>query len=171
MSQPIRNRAVVLFSGGLDSTTCLAQAHADGHECYALSFDYGQRHTAELAAARAYEAVADRLLFDAKPPKDADRPGGNAVAFDWGLLAGTEWTVPWLLAGGLTPDNVAEAIRIAACLLEATMPTRMHELRAAWNLGDATGDLRLECEWGRLKPGTTIDKVALFPRVEFDDQA
>ena len=65
----------------------------------------------------------------------------------------------------------AEAIRIAACLLEATMPARMQELRAAWNLGDATGDLRSECGWGRLKPGTTIDKVALFPRVDLDDQA
>ena len=67
----------------------------------------------DVTGARAYEAVADRLLFDAKPPKDADRPGGNAVAFDWGLLAGTDWSVPWLLAGGLTPGNVAEAIRTA----------------------------------------------------------
>jgi len=67
----------------------------------------------DVTGARAYETVADRLLFDAKPPKDADRPGGNAVAFDWGLLAGTDWSVPWLLAGGLTPGNVAEAIRTA----------------------------------------------------------
>lgn len=68
---------------------------------------------ADVASARVYEGVADRLLFDAKPPAGADRPGGNAVAFDWGLMAGTDWAVPWLLAGGLTPDNVAEAIRIS----------------------------------------------------------
>ncbi|MAY66391.1 MAG: phosphoribosylanthranilate isomerase [Rhodospirillaceae bacterium] len=68
---------------------------------------------ADVDAARAYEGVADRLLFDAKPPKDAERPGGNALAFDWGLLAGTRWNLPWLLAGGLTPDNVAAAIRVS----------------------------------------------------------
>ena len=67
----------------------------------------------DVTAARAYEGVADRLLFDAKPPKDADRPGGNALAFDWGLLAGTRWNLPWLLAGGLTPDNVQAAIRVS----------------------------------------------------------
>lgn len=68
---------------------------------------------ADVANARVYESVADRLLFDAKPPAGADRPGGNAVPFDWGLMAGSEWAVPWLLAGGLTPDNVAEAIRVS----------------------------------------------------------
>ena len=62
----------------------------------------------------------------------------------------------------------AEAIRIAACLFEPVMPTRINELRAAWNLGEATNDLRTECRWGRLEPGTTIAKVALFPRVDFE---
>jgi phosphoribosylanthranilate isomerase len=58
-------------------------------------------------------AGADGLVIEAKPPVGATRPGGNAVAFDWSLLAG--WTVPapWLLAGGLRADNVAEAIRIS----------------------------------------------------------
>ncbi len=65
----------------------------------------------DVAAARAYDGVADMLLFDAKPPKDATRPGGNAVAFDWTLLTGTDWVSPWLLAGGLTPENVADAVR------------------------------------------------------------
>ena len=60
----------------------------------------------------------------------------------------------------------AEAVRIAAALLEAVMPDRMAELRKAWNLGEASGDLRGECAWGRLKAGTAIEKVALFPRVE-----
>ncbi|WP_422033216.1 phosphoribosylanthranilate isomerase [Roseovarius sp.] len=59
-----------------------------------------------------YGKVADQILVDAKPPKGADRPGGNAVAFDWKLIAGRRWPVPWMLAGGLTPDNVAEAIRL-----------------------------------------------------------
>ena len=59
-----------------------------------------------------YGKVADQILVDAKPPKGADRPGGNAVAFDWKLIAGRRWPVPWMLAGGLTPENVAEAIRL-----------------------------------------------------------
>ena len=59
-----------------------------------------------------YAKVADQILVDAKPPKGADRPGGNAVAFDWKLIANRRWPVPWMLAGGLNPDNVAEAIRL-----------------------------------------------------------
>jgi len=59
-----------------------------------------------------YARVADQLLIDAKPPKGAARPGGNALAFDWSLIAGRRWTVPWLLAGGLGPDNVVEAITL-----------------------------------------------------------
>ncbi len=68
----------------------------------------------DIVAARTYEGIVDHLLFDAKPPKGADRPGGNALAFDWHLLAGETWACPWLLAGGLTPENVAEAIQISA---------------------------------------------------------
>src|SRR6056297_1422003 len=64
----------------------------------------------DLAQIDAYAEVADQLLIDAKPPKGAERPGGNAAAFDWSLIAGRDWPVPWLLAGGLTPDNVAEAV-------------------------------------------------------------
>ncbi|MCC6717185.1 MAG: phosphoribosylanthranilate isomerase [Acetobacteraceae bacterium] len=56
-------------------------------------------------------AGADALLIEAKPPADATRPGGNAATFDWSILAGWPAPAPWLLAGGLTPDNVAEAIR------------------------------------------------------------
>lgn len=67
----------------------------------------------DLAAAEPYLAVADRLLFDAKPPKGAVLPGGNAVSFDWTILTGRKWGLPWMLAGGLTPANVAEAIRIS----------------------------------------------------------
>ena len=67
---------------------------------------------ADLAAAARYSDAADRLLFDAKPPKTMAHalPGGNAVAFDWRLLAGTSWPVPWMLSGGLDAANVAEAV-------------------------------------------------------------
>jgi phosphoribosylanthranilate isomerase len=58
-----------------------------------------------------YEGVADRLLFDARPPADATRPGGNARSFDWRLLHGRSFRLPWLLAGGLDVGNVAEAVR------------------------------------------------------------
>jgi phosphoribosylanthranilate isomerase len=66
----------------------------------------------DLAAAEAYAEAADRLLFDAKAPKDARHPGGNGLAFDWSLLAGLESPRPWLLSGGLDPGNVAEAIAV-----------------------------------------------------------
>jgi phosphoribosylanthranilate isomerase len=66
----------------------------------------------DISAARAYEGHADMLLFDARPPKDATRPGGNAESFDWTLLSDVSFGVPWLLAGGLTPENVAGALRI-----------------------------------------------------------
>ena len=69
----------------------------------------------DVAAARAYCAVAERLLFDAKPPTDmaGALPGGNALAFDWRLLAGTAWPIPWMLSGGLDADNLAEAVRVS----------------------------------------------------------
>lgn len=65
----------------------------------------------DLERASEFES-ADRLLIDAKPPEGADRTGGHGQAFDWTLL--NDWTAskPWILAGGLTPDNVAEAIRL-----------------------------------------------------------
>jgi len=67
----------------------------------------------DLAQIDLYAPVADQLLIDSKPPKDAVLPGGNGLAFDWRLLAARKyWTKPWMLAGGLTPDNVAEAVRL-----------------------------------------------------------
>lgn len=66
----------------------------------------------DLAKIDLYAGVADQLLIDAKPPEGADLPGGNGLAFDWRLLAGRRWPVPWMLAGGLTPGNVAEAVRL-----------------------------------------------------------
>lgn len=69
----------------------------------------------DVAAARAYLKAADRLLFDAKPPKDMRDalPGGNALSFDWALLAGESWPLPWMLSGGLDAGNLAEAVRTA----------------------------------------------------------
>jgi phosphoribosylanthranilate isomerase len=69
----------------------------------------------DLDRADAYTDVADRLLFDAKPPKEKPDalPGGNALSFDWQLLAGREWRLPWMLSGGLTVDNLAEAVAIS----------------------------------------------------------
>lgn len=63
--------------------------------------------------------MVDLLLFEAKPPKSMPTalPGGNGLALDWTLLAGREWPVPWLLSGGLTPENVAEAVRISGARL------------------------------------------------------
>jgi phosphoribosylanthranilate isomerase len=73
----------------------------------------GVAEAGDLAAIDSYSTVADQLLIDAKPPKGADLPGGNGLAFDWRLLADRKyWTRPWMLAGGLTPDNVAEAVRL-----------------------------------------------------------
>jgi phosphoribosylanthranilate isomerase len=66
----------------------------------------------DLAAATAYAAIADRLLFDARPPRQATRPGGLGKAFDWHLLDGLDPGVPFMLSGGLDAGNVGEALRI-----------------------------------------------------------
>ena len=66
----------------------------------------------DLVALFDYSLVADQLLIDAKPPKGAALPGGNGLAFDWRLVAGRRWLRPWMLAGGLTAANVAEAVRL-----------------------------------------------------------
>jgi phosphoribosylanthranilate isomerase len=64
----------------------------------------------DFAAAQAYEPLVEHLMFETKPPKDAERPGGLGVAFDWTLLEGRRFQRPWFLAGGLDPWNVAAAI-------------------------------------------------------------
>lgn len=72
----------------------------------------GVADESDLAMLTEYSLVADQILIDAKPPKGADLPGGNGLSFDWRLLVGRKWLRPWMLAGGLTPQNVAEAIRL-----------------------------------------------------------
>ncbi|WP_421905354.1 phosphoribosylanthranilate isomerase [Mameliella sp.] len=64
----------------------------------------------DLEKLAVYQQVADQILVDAKPPKGADLPGGNGLAFDWKVIAGRRWSRPWMLAGGLTPENVGLAV-------------------------------------------------------------
>ena len=66
----------------------------------------------DVAQIDRYGAVADQLLVDAKPPRGAQLPGGNGLAFDWRLVNRKYWPCPWMLAGGLTAANVAEAVRM-----------------------------------------------------------
>jgi phosphoribosylanthranilate isomerase len=73
---------------------------------------------ADVPAASRYEDCADFLLFDAKPPRrdgvlPGALPGGNGLAFDWHLIAGRQWRLPWMLSGGLTASLLAEAVRIS----------------------------------------------------------
>lgn len=67
---------------------------------------------ADLAVLPDYATIADRILFDARPPKGATRPGGLGAAFDWHLLENLDLTLPFMVSGGLHAGNVAEAIRV-----------------------------------------------------------
>ena len=85
--------------------------------CYGIPIlkAIGVAEKADLVGAAAYEGVADRLLFDAKPPKNAVLPGGNGLTFDWSLIhdyAASGRRKDWLLSGGLNAENVGEAIRL-----------------------------------------------------------
>ncbi len=73
----------------------------------------------DLAEAEAQETAADMLVFDAKPPADMTDalPGGNALAFDWKIIAGHPWARPWMLSGGLEPANLAEAVRTSGAAM------------------------------------------------------
>ena len=66
----------------------------------------------DLVKVSTYVDVVDQLLIDAKPPKDSVLPGGNGIAFDWTILREKNWSVPWMLAGGLSATNVQEAINV-----------------------------------------------------------
>ncbi|SIT77700.1 phosphoribosylanthranilate isomerase [Pontibaca methylaminivorans] len=103
----------------------------------------------DLAGLDAYLAVADRILVDAKPLPGAALPGGNGLAFDWDLIAGREWGLPWMLAGGLDPANVASALQLTgARMVDVSSgvesspgvkdPARIHAfVRAAHDAGNA----------------------------------
>ncbi len=98
----------------------LLQLHGDEtpDRCRALSIYFGLpvikafkvSEKTDLDAARDYEDIVDWLMFDAKPPKDAKLPGGNAVSFDWTIMQNARFQRPWMLSGGLTPENLAEAV-------------------------------------------------------------
>lgn len=99
----------------------LLQLHGDEtpERCRAISVFFGLpiikaikvASKADLKKAKDYEDGVDWLMFDAQAPKDAKLPGGNGVAFDWSLMQGADFKRPWLLSGGLTPDNLPQAIR------------------------------------------------------------
>lgn len=98
----------------------LLQLHGDEtpERCRAISIYFGLpiikaikvSSKADLKAARAYEDAVDWLMFDAAPPKGATRPGGNAASFDWSIPQGAKFNRPWLLSGGLTPENLSLAV-------------------------------------------------------------
>lgn len=103
----------------------------------------------DLAGLDAYMPVADRILVDAKPLPGAALPGGNGLAFDWELIAGRDWALPWMLAGGLDPGNVASALQLTgARMVDVSSgvesspgvkdPARIHAfVRAARDAGNA----------------------------------
>ncbi len=69
--------------------------------------------SADLASLPGYAAVADRILFDARAPKDATRPGGLGAVFDWHVLENLDLKQPFMVSGGLHAGNVAEAVRVS----------------------------------------------------------
>ena len=71
------------------------------------------RDAADLEAIAPYLGIADRFLFDAKPPKGSELPGGNGVSFDWRLLARLDPKLDYMLSGGLNADNIGEALGLA----------------------------------------------------------
>lgn len=133
LAPPARARNVKIVALAVDPTDAevdaivaglspdLIQLH--GKESPARVREVGQRsgrgiikvlpvsESADIAVAGAYEPLVEHLMFDAKPPKDAERPGGLGEPFDWTLLEGRRFQRPWLLAGGLDPWNVSEAVR------------------------------------------------------------
>lgn len=74
---------------------------------------FSVRDAADLDAVAPYRGIADRFLFDAKPPKGSDLPGGNGVSFDWLLLAALDPGLDYMLSGGLNAGNIADALRLA----------------------------------------------------------
>jgi phosphoribosylanthranilate isomerase len=132
LAQPVRGKAKVVAvlvdpsDAEADRIATLLQPdliQLHGKETPARARAIGQRtgagivkvlpvsEAADLDAAREFETVAEHLMFDTKPARDADRPGGSGQAFDWTLLAGRRFQRPWFLAGGLDPWNLAEAVQ------------------------------------------------------------
>jgi phosphoribosylanthranilate isomerase len=132
LAQPVRGKAkvvAVLVDPGDAEIDRIAEVlkpdliQLHGKETPARARAIGQRtgagiikvvpvaQSADLAAAGDYEPVIEHLMFETKPAKDAERPGGMGVAFDWTLLAGRRFERPWFLAGGLDPWNLTDAVQ------------------------------------------------------------
>ena len=132
LAQPVRGQAKIVAvlvdpsDAEVDSVATvlkpdLIQLH--GKETAARAWAIAQRtgasiikvvpvsEAADLAAAAEFETVVEHLMFETKPAKDAERPGGLGVAFDWTLLAGRRFQRPWFLAGGLDPWNLTQAVQ------------------------------------------------------------
>lgn len=99
---------VIQLHGGESPARCLDARHYAEHGVWKAM---GISTKEDLAGAAPHAGHVDGYLFDAKPPKDSDRPGGLGEAWDYGLLREFDPGAPWFLAGGLTPDSVADAIR------------------------------------------------------------
>ncbi len=76
---------------------------------------FSLRSRDDLAAIAPYKSVADRFLFDARPPQGAELPGGNGVSFDWSLLHGLDGSIDYMLSGGINAANVEQAIAQTRC--------------------------------------------------------
>jgi phosphoribosylanthranilate isomerase len=132
-------RLVAVFANADDSTIAEAVASAQpdylqlhGHEtperAAQIAANFGLplikalpvAGGADLSAARHFEDIADFILFDAKAPTHAERPGGHGISFDWKLLAGIDLRLPWFLAGGLTAENVGRALRASGATMVDT---------------------------------------------------
>ncbi|HWU04576.1 MAG TPA: phosphoribosylanthranilate isomerase [Novosphingobium sp.] len=100
---------VIQLHGGESPAQAGAIRAATGREVWKA---IGVRKTADLEAGRAYAGSVERLLYDAKPPEGAPLPGGTGLRIDWGLMRGFAHPLRWVLAGGLDPRNVAEAMAI-----------------------------------------------------------
>lgn len=113
------------FLDRLTSSACLDMLQLHGNETYQRVAEVKARYglsvmkavgisnLGDVRDAHHYGEVADQLLLDAKPNSVSDLPGGNGISFDWNLLAGSSWKVPWMLAGGLNPNNVASAVKLS----------------------------------------------------------
>ena len=113
------------FLDGLTSSVGLDMLQLHGNETYERVAEVKARYglsvmkavgisnLKDVRNAQYYGEVADQLLLDAKPNSVSDLPGGNGISFDWNLLAGSSWKVPWMLAGGLNPNNVASAVKLS----------------------------------------------------------
>ena len=113
------NALIQLHGGETPNRVAEIRARFKCHVIKAISIANGS----DVTGAKDFEAVADWLLFDAKAPESSTKalPGGNAMAFDWNLLGNAKWQVPWLLSGGLTVDNVAEAVATTgACAVDVS---------------------------------------------------